>query len=191
MAVWVSSYWCSVKLHTRLQGSLKMNWIQSRLHIGTCSFIPGVQMVQSGVQICTLGLVGSKTIYSEMALWMQIVFISLVLDKNWNFKSVTWCQPCHKQESAGCLDACNEKPGIFAHPIKTSRISNMSGKLAPSSRLLKVGSDLSRKYPHFSTQSHLKWCHSDTVKRNDPEIFRCHKSSKCSVVLELDYFFWS
>lgn len=95
-----------------------------------------------GVQICTFGPVGSKAIYSKMSLWMQIVFISSVLEKNWNLKSVTWCQRCHKQESAGCLDACNEQSGIFAHPIKRSRISNWSGKLASSSMLFNVGIDL-------------------------------------------------
>lgn len=131
--------------------------------------------------------------------WMRLVFISSVLDKNWNFKSVTWSQRCHKQESAGCRDACNEKSRIFAQPIKTSRVSYWSGKLASSSMLFNVGLDVSVKCssssPHFSTQSRLKmgahWCDCGGPWK-DTEIFRADVTTSLnrSVVLELDYFFW-
>lgn len=155
MRVWVLSF-CSIKFHTHAQKSWK--WIEfsqgcTHAHASSCL----IRVEQANVHVWP---VGSKAIYSEMGLWMRIVFISLVLDKNWNLKSVTCCHRCHKQESAGCLDACNEKSRIFAHPIKTSHVSNWIGKLASSSMLFNVGLDFSVKPSssslHFSIGSRMK-----------------------------------
>lgn len=154
-----------------------MNSNKPRLHTCTCSF--------------SSDLCGVKGHLSWNGLVGEIVFISLVLDKNWNLKSVTRCQRCHKQVSAGCLDVCNEISRIFAQPIKTSRVSNWSGKLASSSMLFNVGLDLSVKNSssslHISTQSRLKmgarWCGCDepwshteiyfTQTSQPHQMFRC------------------
>lgn len=146
---------------------------------------------------CMFGPVGSTVISSEMDLWSECglfsfprPLIKIEISRVWPGVSVV---------TNRMRDACNEKSRIFAQPIKTSRVSYWSGKLASSSMLFNVGLDVSVRCssssPHFSTQSRLKmgahWCDCGGPWK-DTEIFSADVTTSLnrSVALELDYFFW-